>query len=301
MAYATVNSPFLTRMVEDIRDRAMDTFDAVRWPDEKLYRMIDAANSDIFEEMARAVEPLSMWKISETNIPLVAGQSDYAYPGNFRKFVKFVHKNSSGVVDSEILPVAYQSNLSGLMLFDKPRGFRVNPTPTVSDSDWYLVYEPGAIPNLSTGTVASPLSTSIVLMATPTIGITPVVDDHFNECAVRIVSGTGVGQTRRITDYVGSTRVATISPAWGTTPDTNSVYEIMPCLEYPDDEAIAWQCVMRLKAADTNSAGYQAARVEYERCMRRVLPKVSDLQKRVGPGMVPSFIDPLDFGDYATI
>lgn len=43
---------------------------------------------------------------------------------------------------------------------------------------------------------------------------------------VYIISGTGSGQTRLISGYVGATRVATVSAAWSTNPDSTSVYLI---------------------------------------------------------------------------
>jgi hypothetical protein len=43
---------------------------------------------------------------------------------------------------------------------------------------------------------------------------------------ITIVAGTGVGQQRTISSYVASTRVATVSTGWTTTPDTTSVYSI---------------------------------------------------------------------------
>jgi len=46
---------------------------------------------------------------------------------------------------------------------------------------------------------------------------------------VYVSSGTGSGQIRTITDYVGSTKVATVA-AWTTTPDATSVYEVMPAV-----------------------------------------------------------------------
>lgn len=42
-----------------------------------------------------------------------------------------------------------------------------------------------------------------------------------------ITGGTGVGQVRRITDYVSATGVATVSPAWTITPDSTSDYSIL--------------------------------------------------------------------------
>lgn len=52
------------------------------------------------------------------------------------------------------------------------------------------------------------------------------VDDFYNGMAITIVSGQGAGQTRYISDYVGSTRVATVGSAWGTTPNNTSVFRI---------------------------------------------------------------------------
>jgi len=47
-----------------------------------------------------------------------------------------------------------------------------------------------------------------------------------NSNIISIVSGTGAGQQRTISSYVAATRVATVSSAWTTTPDTTSVYSI---------------------------------------------------------------------------
>ncbi|KAA3664181.1 MAG: hypothetical protein DWQ04_07030 [Chloroflexi bacterium] len=52
------------------------------------------------------------------------------------------------------------------------------------------------------------------------------VDDEYNDMAITIVSGTGAGQTRYISDYVGSTKVATVGSAWSTQPDATSVFRI---------------------------------------------------------------------------
>jgi hypothetical protein len=51
-------------------------------------------------------------------------------------------------------------------------------------------------------------------------------DDYYNNLYITIVDGTGAGQIRQITDYVGSTRVATVS-TWTTSPDTTSTYKIL--------------------------------------------------------------------------
>lgn len=54
------------------------------------------------------------------------------------------------------------------------------------------------------------------------------VDDFYNDQVVQITSGTGVGQARVITNYVGSSKVASVSPNWATTPDGTSVFQVLP-------------------------------------------------------------------------
>jgi hypothetical protein len=50
-------------------------------------------------------------------------------------------------------------------------------------------------------------------------------DDFYNGNTVEILSGTGYGQERVITDYVGSTKVATVA-TWTTNPDNTSIFKI---------------------------------------------------------------------------
>ena len=45
---------------------------------------------------------------------------------------------------------------------------------------------------------------------------------------VYISSGTGSGQIRLITAYNGTTKVATVSDNWTTTPDNTSIYKVLP-------------------------------------------------------------------------
>lgn len=59
------------------------------------------------------------------------------------------------------------------------------------------------------------------------------VDSFYNGKTIRILSGTGAGSTGLVTGYVGSTRVATISSAWGIAPASGSVYSI-------DDAPVLW-------------------------------------------------------------
>ena len=85
--------------------------------------------------------------------------------------------------------------------------------------------------NTHTGTAqAGSTSTTIKLAATAS-----ATDDLYNTMTVYISSGTGSGQIKTITDYVGSTKVATVA-TWTTTPDATSVYEVMPAVTITTSE-----------------------------------------------------------------
>lgn len=51
-------------------------------------------------------------------------------------------------------------------------------------------------------------------------------DDEYNGQTIEITGGTGAGQIRHITDYDGTSKVATVDSAWSTQPDATSTYEV---------------------------------------------------------------------------
>lgn len=53
-------------------------------------------------------------------------------------------------------------------------------------------------------------------------------NDLYIDAVIRITGGTGAGQVNQITDYVGSTKVATVARTWATQPDSSSTYELLP-------------------------------------------------------------------------
>lgn len=53
-------------------------------------------------------------------------------------------------------------------------------------------------------------------------------DNVYVPSFISITAGTGAGQIRAVSSYVGSTKVATITPAWTTNPDNTSVFYVLP-------------------------------------------------------------------------
>ena len=82
----------------------------------------------------------------------------------------------------------------------------------------------------SAGTVglASAGSGTTITLATPsTTSTTSTTTGAYVGMTVRITGGTGVGQSRTIQAYNGTTNVATVSSAWTTNPNNTSTYAIL--------------------------------------------------------------------------
>lgn len=88
-----------------------------------------------------------------------------------------------------------------------------------------LVLAPRRLPVLATGTAQAGAASTITLASGAS-----AVDSFYVGCYVNITNNTPTnaqGQARRITGYVGSTKVATVEAAWGTNPSSSSTYEIL--------------------------------------------------------------------------
>lgn len=88
----------------------------------------------------------------------------------------------------------------------------------------FSVYASANAITANEGTAQAGGPSSITLATTAS-----AVDDYYaNNSFVTILSGTGSGQTKTITAYNGTTKVATVDSAWGVQPSTDSVYAVIP-------------------------------------------------------------------------
>ncbi|XAI95665.1 hypothetical protein [Microcystis phage Mae-JY22] len=74
----------------------------------------------------------------------------------------------------------------------------------------------------TSGQVVGATSTTVTLATEAS-----AVDDAYNGHEIAILGSTGQGQRRVITDYVGATRLATVT-GWSVIPETTSTYEVVP-------------------------------------------------------------------------
>lgn len=78
-------------------------------------------------------------------------------------------------------------------------------------------------------------------------------DDFYNGASILLTGGTGAGQYNVITDYNGTTKVATVRDTWVTNPSSDTTFAIFPGAETASDIATAvWAAAARTLTAATN-------------------------------------------------
>jgi len=136
----------------------------------------------------------------------------------------------------------FEVQQADVLTFVTPDWIPVNSPATANQADQGNVEAAavdGALDHISVtagGTgYRSNTGTSAALGTTNTIKLAAgsgnhLADDYYNNMTVYIASGTGSGQLRTISDYVGATQIATVSANWTTIPDGTSVYQVMPAV-----------------------------------------------------------------------
>lgn len=178
-------------------------------------------------------------------ITLVAEQAAYALPSNYvadqKEFVKVARVER--LIGGYWLPLAFKKRLNeavsstGVDSADgyvptyefRGRSIVFDPPPASAESGTtrlVYAYQP---PRLRSATAQAGASATITLDtdADPR-------NDYYNGSKIMITSGVGAGQIRDISDYVGSTKVATVSVAWTTNPTSASVFSTLINTDFPE-------------------------------------------------------------------
>lgn len=105
---------------------------------------------------------------------------------------------------------------------------------TITDIYKYLTDVDNAPPSKATGGFSEPIAGPVAVTGTAdSVTATTLVDDAlntysddaFNGWRIEITAGTGIGQTRAVTDFTGLSGTVTVK-TWDTTPDNTSTYEL---------------------------------------------------------------------------
>lgn len=105
------------------------------------------------------------------------------------------------------------------------------------------------------------------------------VDDIYNEDQIIILAGASAGDVRVISDYAGSTKIATVSAAFTATPDTTSYFSTLlpePLGKYPD--VVALGAAVRLVGRRRDSEMYGILSDGYQRDVTDMMDSLTQRQ-----------------------
>lgn len=230
-----------TRVRDDLRASAANE----KWTDVQVYRYLDRAYQKVWGEQITLFES---WQVKRATVDLVANTELVSLPVDLKK-VCLVEYLMNGVyypltaLDfkdhykvKQFWPVI-DATLRFYYLLDAQIGILPVPSGNVT-AGLRITYYPKA-GNLHYGIVAGVGSGTVTLASDAS-----VEDDAYNGQYLAIVSGTGAGKKAQITDYVGSTKVATVT--FAVPPIAGSTYALYPKSESELDELIILQTAQEL-------------------------------------------------------
>lgn len=123
----------------------------------------------------------------------------------------------SGAGEGQTRTIVDYDGTSKIAVID--RAWHVAPN---SSSEYYVVADDTPLV-VNHGIAQGGTSLSITLHSNSSS-----IDDTYRGSIVNIMASTGTGEARIISSYNGTSKVANITPAWMTSPDSTSIYVVMP-------------------------------------------------------------------------
>jgi hypothetical protein len=115
--------------------------------------------------------------------------------------------------------------------------------------------------------------------AATTVGTVEAVDDYYNNA---VLLDTTNMKYWTISDYVGSTGVATVNWTAGTKPTGTPTYEIMPLIDCEKFQALLkWELANYILAVDRDKMPLYPANHPYKQAKRRFDDYWQHLQRRM--------------------
>ena len=122
---------------------------------------------------------------------------------------------TSGMYYLDLIATEMDTQCTAVIMKSATAGMKTTP----------VVLYPVRLPVIRTGTAQAGAASTITLDSGAS-----AIDDYYNGCYVNITNNSPanvLGQARKITDYVGSTKVATVQGTYGTNPSSASTFEVL--------------------------------------------------------------------------
>jgi hypothetical protein len=150
-----------------------------------------------------------------------------------------------------------------------------DPPPQASAVPTFRCWFNGEAPELTFGKAEAGGASTITLQASDAADFSGAAadptDHYYDQVVIGITEGVGAGQRRRISGYVGATRVATVETPWTTQPDTTSLYATETMIPKP-----VWRMVQLFTAI--------AAKGKYNQNTAQLVARYNALEEEI-PGL----------------
>lgn len=281
-------------MLRSYLDEPVD--EASDWDQSELVEYVNLEHRHLFSVIRNYNED---WFGRYVLIPLVSGQFEYYLPLDCVTVRCVEIVNAAAVTGSAPFFVVDElnsgaqevgevdlSNKDAPYMFTRSTGFRFGtgyylfddqlvfqPNQQIGSQYYVRLYYLPSAPDLHRGKAQAGAAGSITLgadAAAETVGYIRTIDNYYKGMRIEIIDGTGAGQTRRISKYVGSTRIADVDSAWSTTPDNTSIYSIVSPIKEDFQELLILGGALRAKGIkvedDTTGIGaiYSALRTDMD-------------------------------------
>ncbi len=204
----------------------------------------------------------------------VADQAEYSLPANYRYggmniiYLDDAEYRGVGIIDFN---AGRYANM--FVMDDRGDNFSLYPTPDETGTDNIDLYFQKEVPDLITGIAQTGSTTEITLASTES-----PVDDKYNGVLIEVTGGTGEGQIAMITDYVGSTKVATAT--FTTAPDSTSTYATIPPFPLQIRKVMVENMIALYRLREMQEQEAQLAERRYEQKLLIAMAQNRDSQKR---------------------
>ena len=217
--------------------------------------------------------------IASTTLDLVSGTALYDLPQNARLGARILFaENTQDDVGVRVPPARFREHFfieePGLLSLVHGYSFtlqgaqvRVTPEPVASVTSAIRIWYGPEHGNMVQGVPTAATDTTVTLFETPNytnnFGVIDLRDDYYNGMELRVISGTGAGQSFSVSDYVGSTRTLTIDGTFTTALATSGEDASVVALMCPVPEG--FHALLPLRAALLASPRHRTRQKELER------------------------------------
>jgi hypothetical protein len=277
-------------------------------PSAEVFRRLYSAQQEICRIIS-SEDP--SWFVGSADLSLVAGTYTYAMPNNARAGTRIIFaENRESGQGVEMTPTdlrAYLSlssstitNLSGFYHFSF-QGSRicVLPTPATSIANAIRMWFIPSYGNMVQCRPSAVGTNTLTLYTgdpnyTYNWGSVDPRDDIYNGMSMLVVSGTGAGQIRQISDYDGTTRTVTLETSWSTQPVTSgtTVSTVAIMCPVPEDFHHVVPVLAAMNATPKTRNRQRELDNVYQRMKHEMTSWVAKRQDQWGQTVVPS-----DYGD----